>query len=84
MVPAIFNPANLINVTLTGCPPHGQGAERASREYSCLNRRGKEAIIAFVESECIKRNWKMPASKEVNRHLTQVIGELKRDWKNKS
>ena len=80
LMPGIFNPENLMNVTLTGRAPHGQGEEKAKMEYECLDMGAKNSIIDFVKKESIRRGWTIPSEKDIKNNFTQVIGEMKRDW----
>ncbi|XP_075157791.1 uncharacterized protein LOC142231056 [Haematobia irritans] len=78
LLEGVFKRNVLKKATLTGQPPRAQGLERQLEPVFALNYRAREAIVDFSFRVAKERNWEPQSKKDVERAMSQRLGEIKR------
>ncbi|XP_075160369.1 uncharacterized protein LOC142237066 [Haematobia irritans] len=78
LLEGVFKIDILKKATLTGQPPRAQGLERQLEPVVALNYKAREAIIDFSFRVAKERNWEQQSKKDVERAMSQRLGEIKR------
>ncbi|XP_037813769.1 uncharacterized protein LOC119604935 [Lucilia sericata] len=81
LIEGVFKLEAILTCTLSGQPPKAQGEERRNQKYGALNGEARKALTDFCTEYSQKRGWTPQTPYEINRTMTQKIGEIERQHK---